>query len=140
MATRTWTGMVSSDWNNPLNWNPPMVPMSGDDVVLPAAASDYMVGLASTTPALDSLTIGAAGGAGAIELDITGGATLDVTGSGAGATDTITLAEGGNTSIKPTSGSTIKAANLVFANSNGRVVGAGALAISGNISGPGLLE
>jgi len=32
----TWTGTVSGDWGDPGNWNPVMVPGSGNSVVIPA--------------------------------------------------------------------------------------------------------
>jgi len=31
----TWVGSVSADWNNPANWNPPGVPTSLQDVIIP---------------------------------------------------------------------------------------------------------
>ncbi len=31
----TWVGSVSSDWNNPMNWNPNAVPTSRQDVIIP---------------------------------------------------------------------------------------------------------
>ena len=33
-ATLTWTGSVSSDWNNPTNWTPQQVPAAGDHVII----------------------------------------------------------------------------------------------------------
>src|ERR1051326_6776673 len=33
-ADLTWTGAVSSDWNNPANWNPQQVPATSDHVIL----------------------------------------------------------------------------------------------------------
>lgn len=35
-ATETWTGAVSSDWNTPGNWSGGAVPVSGDNVIIPA--------------------------------------------------------------------------------------------------------
>ncbi len=34
-AAIAWTGTVSSEWNNPLNWNPLVVPTSTDTVTIP---------------------------------------------------------------------------------------------------------
>ncbi|HUR30494.1 MAG TPA: hypothetical protein VMZ69_03625, partial [Saprospiraceae bacterium] len=31
----TWEGTVSSDWNDPLNWNPRGVPLFNQDVIIP---------------------------------------------------------------------------------------------------------
>src|SRR5690349_18718846 len=30
----TWTGSISSDWNNPTNWTPPQVPTATDHVII----------------------------------------------------------------------------------------------------------
>lgn len=45
-ATRTWTGAVSTAWNNSSNWNnpgTPSVPSNGDDIVIPANLTNYPV-------------------------------------------------------------------------------------------------
>jgi hypothetical protein len=34
-TTVTWTGSVSTDWNNPQNWNPATVPTSLNNVIIP---------------------------------------------------------------------------------------------------------
>ncbi len=36
--TITWTGTVSEDWTNPYNWNFGLVPIAGDNVVVPVTA------------------------------------------------------------------------------------------------------
>ncbi|NOS69615.1 MAG: hypothetical protein HOP33_06770 [Verrucomicrobia bacterium] len=33
-ADLTWSGAVSSDWNNPANWNPPQIPTATDHVII----------------------------------------------------------------------------------------------------------
>src|ERR1700720_2280816 len=33
-ATLTWTGSVSTDWNNPANWTPQQVPTAGDHAII----------------------------------------------------------------------------------------------------------
>ena len=37
-ATRSWTGAIDANWSNPLNWNPPGVPVASDDLTFPATA------------------------------------------------------------------------------------------------------
>jgi len=34
-TTITWTGVVSTEWNNPQNWTPLLVPAAGDTVIIP---------------------------------------------------------------------------------------------------------
>lgn len=36
VSSLNWTGLVSSDWNDPANWSTPAVPGSSNDVVIPA--------------------------------------------------------------------------------------------------------
>lgn len=38
-STLTWTGVESSDWNNPANWNPHAVPTSRQNVIIPDVVS-----------------------------------------------------------------------------------------------------
>jgi hypothetical protein len=54
-ASKTWTGAISTDWNNPDNWNPVGVPASGDDILIPAATSRH-VSLA-TNATVQNLTV-----------------------------------------------------------------------------------
>jgi len=35
----TWTGIVSADWNDPGNWDPAMIPGSGNSVVIPSGTA-----------------------------------------------------------------------------------------------------
>src|SRR5258708_153548 len=35
-TTKTWTGAVSGNWSNPLNWSPQAVPTAGEALVFPA--------------------------------------------------------------------------------------------------------
>jgi len=53
-ATVTWTGAVSSDWNNPNNWSPAFVPTASTNVVIGAAANLPAV---SSAVACNDLTI-----------------------------------------------------------------------------------
>ena len=61
-ATRTWTGAVSSDWDEPGNWQDgdgnPGVPVDGDAVVIGSSTADVSVKLSSSTPMLSSLEVG----------------------------------------------------------------------------------
>lgn len=57
-ATRTWTGAVSTAWNNTSNWNttsPASLPGAFDDVVIPANLTNYPVLSGSIT--LNTLTL-----------------------------------------------------------------------------------
>ena len=40
---KTWTGVVSTDWNTAGNWNPSGVPTSSEDATIPAGLSRYPV-------------------------------------------------------------------------------------------------
>ncbi len=37
----SWTGSVNEDWNESLNWNPPVVPDSNDCVIVPSGISGF---------------------------------------------------------------------------------------------------
>lgn len=39
-TTYTWTGAVSTDWNNPANWSPSLVPGPGDSVIVPVVTNE----------------------------------------------------------------------------------------------------
>jgi hypothetical protein len=53
----TWTGAVSTDWNNPRNWNFDLVPSSADTVIIPPGCPNYSAMEGSIS--LKSLTINA---------------------------------------------------------------------------------
>ncbi len=107
MATKTWTGSVSTDWNDPNNWDPPGVPGGFDDVVIGTTATSPILG---TTTTLNSLAIN---GLDTLTLTnpsafliVTNGISLDSTGgiSGVGtvtanitATGAATIAANGGT-------------------------------------------
>ena len=64
----TWTGAISSDWNNPTNWSPPQGPGSGDHVIIssgsvttPASATFAVMDWTGGT--IYSLQVRAIGGA-----------------------------------------------------------------------------
>lgn len=46
-----WTGSISSEWDNPANWNPAALPLPGDDVLLPASLFPPSVHSGMTLPA-----------------------------------------------------------------------------------------
>jgi len=37
-ASISWTGTIDGNWSNPLNWSPPAVPASSDDLTFPASS------------------------------------------------------------------------------------------------------
>ncbi len=41
----TWTGVVSSAWNNPNNWEPKLVPAITSDVIIPKKANEPIIAL-----------------------------------------------------------------------------------------------
>ena len=47
----TWTGSASTDWGNPANWSPAVLPSSPTNVTIPNVANDPVVNLGSTDPA-----------------------------------------------------------------------------------------
>ncbi|MBK8969114.1 MAG: T9SS type A sorting domain-containing protein [Lewinellaceae bacterium] len=55
-TTRTWTGHISTDWDEPCNWSPNCVPTANDDVVIPDATNDPVI-FATTTALTKSVTI-----------------------------------------------------------------------------------
>ncbi len=48
---RTWTGIVSTDWDEPGNWNPICVPTADDDVIIPDVTNDPVISSTSTAVA-----------------------------------------------------------------------------------------
>jgi hypothetical protein len=59
----TWTGAVSSDWNNGANWSTGAVPVSGDDVAIPGGTPFSPV-LANATLAGEHIVLTTGGGQG----------------------------------------------------------------------------
>jgi len=61
-TTITWTGVNSTEWNDPLNWSPSLVPAPGDTVIVPPVGGSitYDPNLCPTvhTYACGSVTIG----------------------------------------------------------------------------------
>ena len=54
-ASITWTNTAGGDWNNALNWNPNLVPGSGDSASIPSGALNVII---DSTNATGSLTLG----------------------------------------------------------------------------------
>ena len=72
----TWTGNVSSDWNNAGNWSSGIVPNQDIDVIIPS-------GVPNNPVAAGSLTVGADyGGPSCHSLTLNNGAQLSVSGYG----------------------------------------------------------
>src|SRR5437763_56232 len=136
MAVVTWTNPgTNGTWSTAANWTP-SAPAATDDVTIAGDATlSYTVTLdLAATPALDSLTLGS-GNVQSVTLSL-GANTLDVTGAGAGFTDTITLNEAGGATISLASGA-ITAATLNLAAANSLVVGFGTLTFTSFILGSG---
>ena len=53
-TTYTWTGTLSTDWNNPANWSPSLVPGPGDSVIVPVVPNEPVF---STNVNIGNLTI-----------------------------------------------------------------------------------
>jgi hypothetical protein len=51
----TWTGAVSTDWNDPLNWRCEIIPSASDNIIIPAGLSVYPV--ISATSSLHDILI-----------------------------------------------------------------------------------
>lgn len=60
LAQTTWTGILSTNWNDPGNWMTAAVPTAADDVVIPNTANDPVI-MGGTVAVVQSVTI--AGGA-----------------------------------------------------------------------------
>jgi hypothetical protein len=75
VVVRTWTGVVSSDWSDPNNWNPVGLPGVTDSVVIPQV-SNAPVDTATATPAvIGSLVI-----TGDLSLTLSGSVGLSIAG------------------------------------------------------------
>ncbi len=55
-TTRTWTGYVSTDWDEACNWSPNCVPTTSDEVIIPDMANDPMIS-GTTAAAARSVTV-----------------------------------------------------------------------------------
>ena len=69
-ATITWVGSTS-DWDNPTNWSPPVVPQSTDDVVIQTSTVNPTL---NVSPTINNFTVNS----GTLDL---GGRTLNVSGN-----------------------------------------------------------
>lgn len=139
LATQTWIGAGGSasdptggDWSVAANWLDGAAPVAGDDAVLGGSAggNPYTVTLDVSTPALNSLTINAASGA---TLAV-GANTLNVNGTGSGATDTINVAANNSVTM---AGGALDAGNVSLA---GSLTGFGTLNVAGGVAGSGTIQ
>jgi hypothetical protein len=48
----SWTGAISTNWNDPGNWNPAIVPTASDNVLIPNLTNDPIVNEDAATPAI----------------------------------------------------------------------------------------
>jgi Domain of unknown function (DUF4347) len=127
----------SGNWNTGANWGTGVVPAAGDDVFLDGTAgSGYTVTLDTTTAALDSLTVEFSNGTN-FAIFAVGSQTVNVTGTGTGATDTLTLSGDNQITI---AGGTINAGALALSSSTGQIFGFGSLSVTGSTTGTGTIE
>ncbi|GEM_PF-2364667 len=56
LAQPTWTGIISTNWNDPGNWMPAVVPTAADDVIIPNTANDPVI-MGSTAAVAQSVTV-----------------------------------------------------------------------------------
>ena len=96
MASKTWQASGSNlggKWSDISHWNDNTLPADGDDVTIPTLTPNnaFTVTLDINTAALDSLTINSNSGT-IIQIPKT--TTLNVTGTGSGATDLLTVTAG----------------------------------------------
>ena len=142
LALKFWTGPGSAinpadgNWNTDANWLPSGVPATNDDVILSgtSTAGTYTVTLDVDPATLNSVTINSAG-TGPATLAV-GVFTLDVTGNGSLATDTVGVT--GATNGITIAGGAISASGGISLGSNTSLVGFGTL--TGAISGSGTFE
>ena len=89
----TWTGTTSRDWNTPTNWCPARVPLTSDDVVIPAPPANQPI--LSTTAVAKSMVVNSGA-----SLGITAAGSLSIDASTANAlTNNGTLTNDGNVLI-----------------------------------------
>ena len=121
LTARSWASPgTNGNWNTAGSWSPIGVPVAGDDVTIGGTSgSSYTVTLNVNTPALDSLTMNFSNGANTATLAI-GTNTLNVNGTGVGATDTLATSANNNITI-----------------SGGGILNAGTLSLGGTLTGTG---
>ncbi len=78
-AGKTWTGLAGSDWDDPCNWMPFVVPSAAENVTIPNVANHPVIGGTSNAMAQSVTVLSDA------QLDIAPGGSLTIDGSaGAG--------------------------------------------------------
>ena len=127
MATSTWKSGTPGNWTTNGRWDPSGQPGANSDVTI-SVAGTYIATLSSASAALNSLTINNA----TATLAITNKGKLNVTGTGLGATDTLTMQAG---TVEVVSGGVIAATSIAFGGASGILTGAGS--VTGILSGAG---
>jgi hypothetical protein len=81
---RTWTGLAGTNWSDPANWNPQVVPTTADDVVIVPATNQPTVTSACSAKSL-TVNTGATLNLGAFNCQVLGNVFADgiITGTGA---------------------------------------------------------
>ena len=87
LATITWTGATSSDWDTMTNWSPQQVPNAMNSVVIPAN-SGTITHASSTNDAVLSLTMN-----GGTSLNLTNG-SIALVGNLSSSLDNVTVGSG----------------------------------------------
>ena len=75
-GTRTWAGGTSSDWNDPANWSPAMVPNGLDDVVIGPATFEPVLTANSTASTVTVSGTGASLAINGFQLTVSNGFTV----------------------------------------------------------------
>jgi hypothetical protein len=131
LGTSTWTGAVSTDWNNANNWSPTGVPDKATSVIIP---SGTLRSLAITgTPSAKHLTIeSGASVTSTVTLYVYGSANVQGTISGTGQVRMEADGQGtyGSSAPQYVRGNF---SNLTNANNVGKVVASGDISISGTL-------
>lgn len=76
VAGLTWTGAISTDWNNPLNWLPNFVPTASDNVNIPLVSNQPTFLTTPLVGAANDITL-----ANNVSINVPSGYTLNVSGN-----------------------------------------------------------
>ena len=55
--TKTWTGLISSDWNTPNNWSPSGLPTASDCILIPSVVNNPIISGAAYNAYANNITI-----------------------------------------------------------------------------------
>ena len=113
---KTWTGLVSSDWNNDSNWNPNCVPSKDDSVIIGNNSNQPIINSFAQANQLNLLN--------GAKITIKNNQTLELNGNLYLYNDTIVTELGSTLSFKGTStqtiyGNTLNVYNMVVKNGKG---------------------